>query len=186
MHPSSLVPVAALVVVAAFLPGPVAAQAPSPREAPADFRQEFLGDFSTAARKLAALAEAMPEDVYGWRPAEGIASPAEVYMHIARYNYLYPATSLGIPAPEGVDYGTFEDDVPGKADVVATLRTSMDHVRGVVEGMSAADLDAPTRLYGRDVAQRAVLLQLLTHMHEHLGQSIAYARMNGVVPPWSG
>ncbi len=61
----------------------------------------------------------------------------------------------------------------------------MDHVRAVVAGMSDGDLEAGTRLYGRDVAKWAVLLQLVAHMNEHLGQSIAYARTNGVVPPWS-
>ncbi len=61
----------------------------------------------------------------------------------------------------------------------------MDHVRGVVDGMSDADLAGPVELYGREVAGWAVLLQLITHMNEHLGQEIAYARMNGVVPPWS-
>lgn len=151
------------------------------------FGGEFLRDFDTAARKFVSLAEAMPEGTYEWRPMEGVASPAEVFVHVARYNYLYPESSLDVAAPEGIDTETMEETFParGKAAIVEELHRSMAHVRDVVSAMDASELDAPTRLYGRDVAVRAVLLQLLTHMHEHLGQSIAYARMNGVVPPWS-
>lgn len=151
------------------------------------FREEFLRDFGTAARKFVALAEAMPGDTYGWRPMEGVASPAEVFVHVARYNYWYPESSLDVAAPEGIDTGTMEETFPsrGRAAIIEELERSMTHVRDLVTAMDPAELEAPTRLYGRDVATRAVLLQLLTHMHEHLGQSIAYARMNGVVPPWS-
>ena len=78
-----------------------------------------------------------------------------------------------------------EQSTAAKADVVALLRSSREHVQQLVRGMTDEQLAAPTRLYGRDVPQWSVLLQLLAHMNEHLGQSIAYARMNGVVPPWS-
>lgn len=156
-------------------------------QADGGFRGEFLRDFDVAARKFVSLAEAMPESTHEWRPMEGIASPAEVFVHVARYNYLYPESSLDVAAPAGIDTETMEETFParGKAAIVEELARSMAHVRDVVAAMDAADLDAPRRLYGRDVAARAVLLQLLTHMHEHLGQSIAYARMNGVVPPWA-
>lgn len=162
------------------LPAPAASQ-----PAPSGFQAQFLGQFNASARKLVALAEAFPEDRFDWRPADGVASVAEAFMHIARYNYYYPATSLGITPPVGMDYERLEGVVSEKAQVVAELRRSMDHVRTVAERMSAVDLEKQTRLYGRDVAQWAVLLQLITHMNEHLGQEIAYARMNGVVPPWS-
>lgn len=156
---------------------------PATAQAPPDFRQEFQGQFDASARKLVALAEAMPEDTYDWRPMEGVASVVEVYMHIARYNYMYPDQNLGMGAP--VAYAGFEDEITDKDEAMEILAASMDHVRSVLDGMSDEDLEAPTRLYGRDVGKWAVLLQLVTHMNEHLGQSIAYARMNGVVPPWS-
>jgi uncharacterized damage-inducible protein DinB len=75
--------------------------------------------------------------------------------------------------------------VTEKAETVRLLSESMDWVRKVIGDMSDADLESSTVLYGRDVAKASVLLQLVTHMNEHLGQSIAYARMNGIVPPWS-
>jgi uncharacterized damage-inducible protein DinB len=103
---------------------------------------------------------------------------------VARYNYYYPATSLGVAAPGGLDADGVEETT-AKAEVVALLRQSREHVRQVAGGMTDAQLATMTRLYDRDVPQWSVLLQLLAHMNEHLGQSIAYARMNGVVPPWS-
>jgi uncharacterized damage-inducible protein DinB len=127
----------------------------------------------------------MPAETYSWRPMEGVASVAQAYMHIARYNYMYPEQSLDVPAPAGTEYGGWEDEVTDKEEALEILRASMDHVRGVMAGMSEADIGAETTLYGRRVPQWAVLLQLITHMNEHLGQQIAYARMNGVVPPWS-
>ena len=155
-------------------------------QAPPGFLEEFDGQFNASASKLVALAEAMPAEAFDWAPMEGVASVAEVYMHIARYNYFYPEIAMGIPSPMGrAVYDSWEGDVRDKDQVVEILAASMDHVRQVAEHTSAADLDEMTRLYGRDVGHWAVLLQLVTHMNEHLGQSIAYARMNGVVPPWS-
>lgn len=149
------------------------------------FRDEFLGQFDASAEKLVALARAIPAEHYGWEPMEGVASVAQAFMHIARYNYGYPATALGVPAPAGIDYESWEAQVTDKERAVAILERSMEHVRQVARGMDAAALEKQTRLYGRDVPQWAVLFQLITHMNEHLGQEIAYARMNGVVPPWS-
>jgi uncharacterized damage-inducible protein DinB len=148
-----------------------------------DFRTEFDRQFEASARKLVALAEAMPQETFDWRPMDGVASVVEVFMHIARYNYMYPDQNLGIEAP--IAYADLEADVTDKAGAVQILTASMEHVRAVVRDMSEADLNASTRLYGRDVAKWAVLLQLVAHMNEHLGQSIAYARMNHVAPPWS-
>jgi len=163
----------------------VAAVPAGAQGAPAGFRDEFLGQFNTSMEKFIQLAQAMPEDRYGWSPGEGVMPVARVYAHVARYNYYYPATALRMPAPGGEDAESVEQTTTAKADVLALLRRSREHVVQAVRGMTDEQLAAPTRLYGRDVQQWAVLLQLLAHMNEHLGQSIAYARMNGIVPPWS-
>ena len=155
------------------------------QSAPAGFRDEFLRQFNNSMYKFIELAQAMPEERSGWSPGEGVMPVARVYAHVARYNYYYPATSLGVPAPGGEDAESIEQTTTAKADVVALLQRSRDHLRQTVQGMTDEQLAASTQLYGRDVPQWAVLLQLLAHMNEHLGQSIAYARMNGVVPPWS-
>lgn len=167
------------VLTAGFAPGILA------QSAPPGFLAEFDEQFGASADKLVALAKVMPESTYEWTPMEGVASVATVYMHIARYNYAYPE-GMGIESPMGASvYDTWEEGVTDKAEVVGILEASMEHVRRVAEKMSAMGMEAETELYGRDVGQWAVLFQLITHMNEHLGQSIAYARMNHVVPPWS-
>ncbi len=155
------------------------------QSAPPNFLEEFSGQFEASAQKMVALAEAMPAEKYGWQPADGVMSIVHVYMHIARYNYMYPDQMMGIPPGDAPDYDGWESAITEKADAVEALAKSMDHVRQIVKGLTPADLEKPTVLYGRDVAQWSVLLQLITHMNEHLGQSIAYARVNGVTPPWS-
>jgi uncharacterized damage-inducible protein DinB len=177
MRPSAPI-LAALAII--LLPATVLAQADVP-----DIRAELRGQFEGSAQKFVALAEAMPGETYAWTPGEGVATVARVYAHVARYNYLYPETSLGVAPGEGVRYADWEEELSDKAEVVAALTESMDHVRRVIDEMSDEELHARTRLYGRDVAGWAVVLQLVAHMNEHLGQAIAYARMNGVVPPWS-
>ncbi len=156
------------------------------QSSPPNFRVEFERQFNASAGKLVALAKAMPEESYAWSPMEGVASVVRVYMHIARYNYYYPEIALDVRSPMGAaEYNSWEEGVADKEKAVAILAESMEHVRRVVTSMSSKDLEEKTRLYGRDVGQWAVLLQLVAHMNEHLGQSIAYARMNHVVPPWS-
>jgi hypothetical protein len=95
--------------------------------------------------------------------------------HVARYNFFYPASSMAIPVPAD----TLEA-MRTKAQIVAVVRQSAEHVRRSLSSMSRS-----TTLYGRIVPTLAVMIQLVTHMNEHLGQSIAYARSNNVVPPWS-
>ncbi len=150
-----------------------------------DFRGEIMGQFDASARKLVALARAMPAESFAWQPMEGVASVARAYMHIARYNYMYLDQNMGVAPPPGTEYDRWEDEVTAKDEVVEILEASMEHVRSSVKAMSDGDLSTETDLYGQRVGKWAVLLQLVAHMNEHLGQEIAYARMNGVAPPWS-
>ena len=155
-------------------------------QAPDNFLGEFRGQFGASAQKLVALAGAMPASTYDWSPGDGVASVARVYMHIAGYNYMYLHENMGRVSPVHPDeYGRWEDEVSDKDQVVAILQESMQYVRDAVEASDTDSLNQETTLYGREVGEWAVLLQLVTHMNEHLGQSIAYARMNEVVPPWS-
>jgi uncharacterized damage-inducible protein DinB len=170
-------------LIAAFVA--IVAPGLSAQGTPPGFLAEFDEQFGASADKLVALAKVMPESTYEWTPMEGVASVARVYMHIARYNYAYPE-GMGVESPMGASvYDTWEEGVTDKAEVVSILEASMEHVRGVAEKMGAMGMEGETELYGRDVGEWAVLFQLITHMNEHLGQSIAYARMNHVVPPWS-
>lgn len=150
----------------------------------ATLRGELLGHFNSSIGKVIALAEAMPQERYDWRPHKDAMPVAQVYAHIARYNYYYPASSMGVASPSNVSLDTLEV-MRDKAQIVELLRQSADHVRRTISAMPAEQLETSTRLYGRTVPQWAVLLQLVAHMNEHLGQSIAYARSNDVIPPWS-
>lgn len=181
-----LLPATAQAQSASAAPGAPAAQRAEAHSSPPGFMEEFEGQFGASSQKLVALARAMPASTYDWSPGDGVASVARVFMHIARYNYMYPHQNMGRQSPVSpAEYARWEDEVTDKDEVVEILEASMEYVRDVAGSMSGGDLDEATMLYGRSVGEWAVLLQLVTHMNEHLGQSIAYARMNGVVPPWS-
>ncbi len=161
----------------------LAARGPEPAAAPTGFRAEFIAEVDSVGKKLTDLAGAIPPEKYGWRPAPGIRSVSEVYVHIAGGNYLLPSF-MGVKVPEGISR-EMEKTVTEKAKVIETLKKSLDHVKSVAADMSDADLDKKVKFFGREMTQRALMVVTLNHMHEHLGQSIAYARMNGVAPPWS-
>jgi uncharacterized damage-inducible protein DinB len=147
------------------------------------FRGEVLRSLADARDKLVELAEATPEDKYGWRPGEGVRSTAEVFVHVAQANDFLP-TLMGGKLPAGVTAETFEK--PGdKAGVIALLEASFDNAEQFVRNTADADLDRTAHLFDHDGTWREGMLLLVTHSHEHLGQSIAYARMNGIVPPWT-
>ncbi|MFL6200587.1 MAG: DinB family protein [Thermoanaerobaculia bacterium] len=147
-------------------------------------REEILAQVEDAEKKLTALAEAMPAEKYGWRPAEKIRSVGEVFMHVAGGNYFLP-TFWGVKVPEGVNPREFEPGGNDKAKVLATMKASFDHLRAAIKNTPEADLSKMTKLFGEDATMRQAMMVAANHAHEHLGQSIAYARMNGVTPPWS-
>jgi uncharacterized damage-inducible protein DinB len=151
----------------------------TPAAAPAGFHAEFLANLEDVEHKLLDLAEATPADKYAWRPAGGVRSISEVYMHIAGANY-FLSTFVGVEAPKM--NGDIEKLVTRKADVIAELKKSFDHLRAATKGK---DLEKQVKMFGSSTTHRGVMMTALTHLHEHLGQSIAYARMNGVAPPWS-
>jgi uncharacterized damage-inducible protein DinB len=150
----------------------------------AALRRELVTHFNTSMSKLIALAEAMPADRFAWKPEKDAMPVGQVYAHIARYNYHYPASAMGVASPSDIKLDTLEA-MRDKAQLVQLLRRSAEHVRTAVAAMPVEQLETTTTLYGRRVPQWAVLLQLVAHMNEHLGQSIAYARSNNVIPPWS-
>lgn len=164
---------------AVLLAAPVAAQNTAP-----DVRDEALFHFEQSMDKIVQLSHAMPESLYTWSPMDGVMPVAQVYMHIARYNYLYLSRELGLPLPPHIDMSTMEE-ITDKATVTRMVEESVDYVRHSLSAMDADKVSAMTTQYGRDVSGWAVLFALVAHMNEHVGQSVAYARMNGIVPPWS-
>ena len=149
------------------------------------FLENYTGDFEGASKKLADLAEATPANMYGWRPAVGIRSISEVYMHVAGANFAL-ASALGVAMPDDVSPMTLEQDVTEKEQVIEVLMASQAKVREALEMVMNEDLSDMVQAFGRDFSRYQVLMIISGHSHEHLGQSIAYARSVNVVPPWSG
>jgi uncharacterized damage-inducible protein DinB len=171
------------VAVAAFA---AAALAQAPPPAPTGWRADCISDIEFVGKRLVDLAEKMPADKYGWRPAPGVRSVSEVYMHVVNANYGLPSI-VGAKVPEGFDRG-MEKTLTDKAKVVDWLKKSIENAKAAVANMPDSDLDKMVKvpfLGNRELTQRRILMIVETHLHEHLGQSIAYARMNGVTPPWS-
>lgn len=146
------------------------------------FRGEFLASLTEVESKLNELAQQTPADRYGWRPAPDVRSIAEVYTHIAGSNY-FLATFAGVKTPATMPADI--EKITDKKQVLTELQKSFDHVRNAVRQSSDADLEKSVKLFGTATSRRGVYMTIMNHLHEHLGQSIAYARMNGVIPPWS-
>ena len=131
------------------------------------------------------LANAVPADKYGWRPGAGVRSVGEVYVHVALANVFLPSFS-GAKIPEGFTR-EMEKTVTDKAKIIDAMKKSFDNLKSFATSASDADLEKKVKIFGElEVSERELMVIILNHMHEHLGQSIAYARMNGVTPPWSG
>jgi len=141
----------------------------------------WIGD---AEGKLIELAEAMPEGKYSWTPDKGVRSPGEVFMHVAAANYGIP-TFWGVAPPAGYDFNTYEKSLTKKADIQKALKDSFVHMKAALSAASDEDFEKPVELFGMKTTVRGAYMLLLAHAHEHLGQSIAYARMNKVAPPWT-
>ncbi len=152
----------------------------------------LAANFEFVSGQLMQLAEAMPEEVYSWRPAEGVRSTSEVFMHVVSANMLMPP-SFGAALAEGFEMPEnpfamardWEANVTAKTDVMAKLEESIGYAKNVFATFPEEALDEEVTIFGPPMPKRAALLVLLSHSHEHLGQLIAYARSNGVKPPWS-
>jgi uncharacterized damage-inducible protein DinB len=163
-------------VVALLLSQAAAAQPP-------ELGQGWLPELALASRQLLELAEATPAEKFGWRPAAGVRSISEVYMHLAIGNF-WLLERTGAKSP--LDMSTLPKDpeksITSKPEVIQWLRKSLAAVRS---GYETADRQKKVQFFGKETTADLVFLRILLHCNEHMGQAIAYARMNGVVPPWS-
>jgi uncharacterized damage-inducible protein DinB len=135
----------------------------------------------TLSDKFAGLARVMVGK-YDWKPGEGVRSVGDVFNLIVTENGLLVGTLTGAGGDSGGGRGA-QAIAPEKLE--AALKTSYASVQKAIEGLSDADLKTPVKLFGRDMTKEDAVRFLFADQHEHLGQSIAYARTNGVVPPWS-
>ena len=153
-----------------------------PAQAQDEMKVLFNGQFNYASRILE-LAKATPADTYSWRPEEEVRSVGEVYTHIAQANYMM-LNSLGISAPEGVDVEAI-GSLTEKDEIVQAFAESISFVLAAVKDLPEEKLSEKVELFGRTITGEGVLVFILNHTSEHVGQAIAYARMNNVSPPWS-
>jgi uncharacterized damage-inducible protein DinB len=143
---------------------------------------ELLLPFHDLEKEVLDLAKAIPEEKYVWRPAPGVRSFKEVFLHVANGNRLMLNIALNSPAREEV----MKQDPAGKDQIVAMLAESFAAVRQALEGVrTASALTRDVDFFGTPATLGGVLASIDTHIAEHLGQAIAYARVNGIVPPWS-
>jgi uncharacterized damage-inducible protein DinB len=150
------------------------------------YGRAYDGEWHHVSYELLALAEAISEKDYAWRPAPGVRSTSETIMHIVITNY-WLLTFTSQPTPPGPPLkGTDEKTVTSKADVVVWLKRSLEAVRQAHLNETPGDLAKHVSIEGRTVTVDGIYLRIIVHANEHLGQLIAYARMNNAVPPWSG
>jgi uncharacterized damage-inducible protein DinB len=150
---------------------------------PAGIWEGYDGEWLHVSQQLLALAEATPADKFSWRPAPGVRSTSEVYMHIVIANfYLLSVTGPKMP-PEIKE--ELEKSVTSKSEVIAWLKRSLDAVKQARTKETPVDLRRKVHIQDRDASVDGIYLRIIVHANEHMGQLVAYARMTGVTPPWS-
>jgi uncharacterized damage-inducible protein DinB len=144
----------------------------------------YDGEWGHVSRQLIALAEATPPEKFAWRPAPGVRSTSEVYMHIARANF-YLLSVTGPKLPADMTSPDMEKTVTAKADVINWLKRSLDAVKIAHAAVKPGDLQRPVKINHTDATVDGMYLRIIVHANEHMGQLVAYARMTGIAPPWS-
>lgn len=149
------------------------------------FQKETAGSISYLSGKVMQVAEAIPADKYDWSPQTGVRSVAQVFAHIASANYFF-ASKLGAKIPEGLNMQTLEKDLTTKDAITVELKRSYDLVIDAIKNTPDASLAKKVEFpFPGDFTGMSAILIVLGHSNEHLGQLIAYARMNEITPPWS-
>lgn len=150
---------------------------------PSPAHRTALASLEDATGKILQLAEAFTEEQYAWSPMEGVASVQGAIAHVAG-SYYFIAGKLGVPPPAGLNRRELGKGAD-KAATIALFKAALQHMQGAIRQVPADRLGEEVELFGAKVPLARVLILAADHSHEHLGQLIAYARMNRVVPPWS-
>lgn len=153
--------------------------------------KEFVGQVEFVQGRLVDLANAVPQANYSWRPEEGVRSVGEVYLHAAFGNYIFVTVSGGtVPKDVGfeMDFSkakAWETQTTDKTEIIEILNQSFATLKERVAVLTEEDLNREVEIFGMKMSVRNFSISMIGHAHEHLGQSVAYARINGVTPPWS-
>jgi uncharacterized damage-inducible protein DinB len=151
---------------------------------------DVLAPLNDMESKVMALAKAVPEEKYSWRPSAGVRSFGEVFLHIAYGNRLIMTIAAKQPGADDVkkliaEETSGEKQTVDKAQTLKILADSFAAARKAIEPLRSGGLSHDAEFFGTQTTRRGVYVFMDTHMAEHLGQVIAYARMNGITPPWS-
>jgi uncharacterized damage-inducible protein DinB len=150
-----------------------------------DMKAQAIYDLQAMQKKYVELAQSIPADKYTWRPGGGVRSVSELFLHVVAANYNIPTMMTGTTAPPEYKKEGFETSITDKAKIIEQLNKSFEYAIAAVQKMSNADFAKPEKKLGPDANDGDVIYILVTHNHEHLGQTIAYARVNGITPPWT-
>lgn len=146
--------------------------------------QGYDAEWGHVSRQVVALADAIPAEKYSWRPGPGVRSTSEVLMHIAIDNF-YLLSVTGPKMPPDLTSNDQEKTVTDKAEVISWLKRSFEAVRVAHASIKPADLTRKVKIFDRPATVDGMYPRIIVHADEHMGQLVAYARMNGIVPPWS-
>jgi uncharacterized damage-inducible protein DinB len=171
----------ALLILAAVAAKPALAQN---QKYPEGIWQGYDGEWLHVSQQLVTLAEATPPEKFSWRPAPGVRSTSEVYMHIVEANFYLLSVAGGPKFPADLTEG-MDKTVTSKPEVIAWLKRSLDAVKQAHAKQTPADLHRQVHIADRDATVDGMYLRIIVHANEHMGQLVAYARMTGVTPPWS-
>ena len=149
------------------------------------FQKESVGTLDHVSGQVMQLAQAIPADKYSWTPEKGVRTVAEVCAHIVSANYFF-ASKLGATIPADVKMETIEKDLKTKDAIASELKRSYELVTNAIKNTKDEALSAKVEFpFPGDYTQMTAVLITLCHSNEHLGQLVAYARMNKITPPWS-
>ncbi len=179
----------AVAIGGAAIARPVAAQDLMNKESATEVRKQFINDLDSLQAKFLALANAIPAEKYSWRPAPGVRSIGEAFMHVASEYYVFTPMAYGLPRspvipPGQAAFATFEKSST-QADAKRHLTEGFAFMRKSLADADIATLTGTRKLFGGDRTIAETTIVMSADLHEHLGQLIAYARMNGIKPPWS-
>jgi hypothetical protein len=175
------------VVMLTALAAPARAQEDLTKESAATLKTAVIADLETMKGKFIGLANAFPQDKYTWRPMEGVRSVAEVLMLAAMEGYSFVPGSFGGRAADlgGADAAAKLRTLTDKTQILQHLEKGFAHAKASLEALDPAAMTGRRQVMGQRMTAAQIALAINGDMHEHLGQLIAYARMNRIVPPWS-
>jgi len=191
----SFLPLSALVLLLASqgnansrnrVPQPGANAAAEDKTSPSyDMKPQALLDLQDMHKKMVGLATAIPAEKYSWRPEAGVRTVSELFLHVTAANYNIPAMISGSTQVAAFKAEGFETSTTDKAKIIEQLNQSFSNAEAAIQSMSNADFAKPEKKLGPDANDGDVIYLMIVHNHEHLGQTVAYARLNGITPPWT-